>query len=161
MHFRLAALTSVLLLAACATPPQFAPERTDRATFSQTGIASWYGRGHQGRRTASGERFNMNRLTAAHPTLPLDTVARVTNLSNNRTVKVRINDRGPVVRGRIIDLSRAAARRLDLEDDGIGRVRVEVFAADQLGRSAAAILPELAAAPVVTVASGPASVSDR
>src|SRR5687767_1435960 len=76
------------------------------------GIASYYGSAHQGRKTASGERFDMNKLTAAHRTLPFGQKVRVTNLGNQRSVIVRINDRGPFVRGRIIDLSQAAAQEL-------------------------------------------------
>lgn len=90
----------------------------------RTGIASWYGPQHHGRRTANGERFDRNALTAAHPTLPLNTRVRVVNLRNNRDVIVRINDRGPGY-GRMIDLSEAAARELDMIDRGLARVRVE------------------------------------
>ena len=87
------------------------------------GHASWYGPGFGGRRTASGERFNPHALTGAHRTLPLGTNVRVTNLRNGRSVTVRINDRGPFVRGRTIDLSLAAARQIGLT--GIGRVSIE------------------------------------
>ena len=79
-----------------------------------SGMASWYGPGFQGRRTASGERFNTHALTAAHKTLPFGTRVRVVNQRNGRSVVVRINDRGPHVRGRMIDLSRAAARAIGL-----------------------------------------------
>jgi rare lipoprotein A (peptidoglycan hydrolase) len=94
----------------------------------QVGPASWYGPYHHGRPTASGERFSMYHMTAAHRTLPLGTIVRVTNLQTGRRVVVRINDRGPYVepQRRIIDLSRAATRRLGLERPGVGRVRVEV-----------------------------------
>lgn len=91
----------------------------------QVGKASWYGPGFHGRKTASGELFNQNRLTAAHRRLPLGTRARVTNLGNGRAIEVTINDRGPYVGGRIIDLSRAAARRLAIS--GVGQVRVEAL----------------------------------
>jgi rare lipoprotein A len=91
------------------------------------GIASWYGPGFDGRRTASGEHFNKNHLTAAHPTLPFGSVVRVKNLYNGRTVDVRINDRGPFVKGRIIDLSEEAARQIDLKQRGIGEVEVRVL----------------------------------
>ena len=80
--------------------------------------------------TAQGEPFDMNKLTAAHRTLPLDTTVRVTNLENRKTVKVRINDRGPYVAGRVIDLSARAAKELAIAD-GITRVRIEVFTSDQ------------------------------
>jgi hypothetical protein len=93
---------------------------------SQVVIASWYGPGFEGRRTASGERFQAQDLTAAHRSLPLGSQVTVTNLANGKSVRVRINDRGPYVRGRTIDLSRGAARRLGLERRGIGRVRITV-----------------------------------
>ena len=80
----------------------------------ETGIASWYGHPYHGRRAANGEIYDMEKLTAAHRTYPFDTWVRVRNLSNDRTVDVRIQDRGPFVRGRIIDLSHAAAREIDL-----------------------------------------------
>jgi rare lipoprotein A len=84
------------------------------------GIASWYGKRFHGRRTASGERFDMHALTAAHRTLPFGTVVRVTSLVNGRTVDVRINDRGPHLKQRVIDLSQAAARVLGLLESGAG-----------------------------------------
>jgi rare lipoprotein A len=95
----------------------------------QTGRTAWYGAQHQGRRTASGARFDMYQLTAAHRTLPLGTRVRVTNLENGRAVNVRVNDRGPVGRGRILDLSYAAARALGAVGAGVVRVRLEVLAA--------------------------------
>jgi rare lipoprotein A len=94
-------------------------------SFSQEGIASWYGAEFEGRPTASGEIFNASRLTAAHPTLPFGTMLRVTNKHNNKTVTVRINDRGPFVSARIIDLSRAAAQQLDMIKTGTAPVFVE------------------------------------
>jgi rare lipoprotein A len=93
----------------------------------QVGVASWYGPGFHGRPTASGEPFDQHDLTAAHPSLPLGSRARVTSLTNHRTVDVRINDRGPFVDGRIIDLSYAAACRLDMIGPGIMPVRLEVL----------------------------------
>jgi rare lipoprotein A len=92
----------------------------------QVGTASWYGTSFHGRPTASGEPYNMFDLTAAHPSLPLGTHVRVTNLRNGRAVVVRINDRGPAVPGRIIDLSYSAARMLDLKAWGLQRVRLDV-----------------------------------
>src|SRR5882762_1657199 len=92
----------------------------------QVGTASWYGSYFHGKETASGEPFNMYDLTAAHPTLPLGTFVKVTNLRNGRTLVVRVNDRGPVVDGRIIDLSYEAARELDLKKQGIQRVRLDL-----------------------------------
>jgi peptidoglycan lytic transglycosylase len=117
----------LLVLSACATPP--APER---ASFTQEGVASWYGKTHQGRLTANGERFDMRALTAAHRSLPFGTVVRVTNLDTGRTVRLRVNDRGPYVGGRILDLSVAAAAALGLKEDGLARVRIDVFASDQV-----------------------------
>lgn len=93
--------------------------------FEQTGRASWYGRGFHGRRTANGERFDMHALTAAHRTLPLGSYVRVTNPATSRSVVVRINDRGPYARGRVIDLSMAAANALDMRHSGTARVKIE------------------------------------
>ena len=93
-----------------------------------TGQASWYGRQHQGKRTASGETYDMNKLTAAHRTLPMGTRVRVTNVDNGRTVEVRINDRGPFVGHRVLDLSYAAARRLGAVGEGVIAVTLEVLA---------------------------------
>ncbi|HEX6209247.1 MAG TPA: septal ring lytic transglycosylase RlpA family protein [Methylomirabilota bacterium] len=113
--------------ASTSTPPP-APGAAPRARLTtQTGRASWYGRMHHGRLTASGERFDMHALTAAHPTLPFGTRLRVVNLANDRVVEVRINDRGPNVSGRIIDLSYAAARALGAIDPGIVPVRLTVL----------------------------------
>jgi rare lipoprotein A len=89
----------------------------------QIGIASWYGNRFQGRTTAAGEAFDMNELTCAHPTLPMGTWLRVTNLHNRKSTFVRVNDRGPVVDGRIVDLSFAAAQVIGLS--GVGRVKLE------------------------------------
>ena len=102
----------------CMTPPRPAAE---------TGRASWYGEAHHGLPTASGERFDMNALTAAHPTLPFGTRLRVVNLDNHREVEVRINDRGPAAPGRVIDLSYAAARALGAVGAGIVPVRLTVL----------------------------------
>ena len=90
--------------------------------FTTTGIASWYGPGFHGRKTASGEKFNMYALTAAHKTLPLHSMVRVTNTKNHRSIIVKINDRGPFVRGRSLDLSLASARALGVS----GTARVEM-----------------------------------
>ena len=94
----------------------------------QTGKASWYGPHFQGKETASGETFNMNDLTAAHRKLPLGTIVRVTNVANGKQVTVRINDRGPVYRSRIIDLSSKAAKLLGLRGVGVQTVHLEVVA---------------------------------
>ncbi len=99
--------------------------------FVQTGIASWYGRKFHGRKTANGEIYNMYAMTAAHKTLPLGTWVRVQNLKNKKKIVVRINDRGPFIQGRIIDLSYTGAKRLDIVDSGTAKVRITA-----LGRAA-------------------------
>ncbi|SDF74463.1 rare lipoprotein A [Limimonas halophila] len=104
---------------------------------TETGIASWYGRKFDGRRTANGEIFDSTKLTAAHRTLPLPSMVRVTNLENGRVVKLRVNDRGPFARDRILDVTRRAARLLGFKDEGTTRVRVEVLE-DESRRMAAA-----------------------
>lgn len=106
-------------------PPVPAPETT--ATDVGTGTASYYGPGLQGNPTASGERFDMNKLTAAHRTLPMGSRVRVTNLRNGRSVVVRINDRGPFHGNRMIDLSKEAARRIGMLGAGKARVRLELL----------------------------------
>lgn len=108
-------LLLTLLLAGCAHRP--APQR---------GQASWYGRGYAGKPTASGETFRPRKRTAAHRTLPFGTVVRVTRTDTGESVRVRINDRGPFVDGRIIDLSRRAARRIDMVKAGVAPVEVKV-----------------------------------
>ncbi len=95
--------------------------------YNVVGTASWYGRPFHGRKTASGQIYNMNALTAAHPTLPLGTQVRVTNLANRRSVVLTVNDRGPFSKGRIIDVSRRAAEHLVFISAGTARVRVEVI----------------------------------
>ena len=94
---------------------------------SQVGKASWYGRIFQHKQTASGEPYDMYQFTAAHRTFPLGSWVKVTNLKNEKSVVVRINDRGPVLRNRIIDLSYGAAKMLGLGEDGIGRVRLDLI----------------------------------
>jgi rare lipoprotein A len=116
---------TALALAACG-PPHEARTRT-AAHPTERGLATYYGREQQGGPTASGERFDRNKLTAAHRTLPLGTRVRVTNTRNGRSVEVRINDRGPYGRGRIIDVSEAAARQLGMIDAGVVPVTVEVL----------------------------------
>jgi rare lipoprotein A len=102
-----------------------------RSLHARVGTASWYGPGFHGRRTANGEEYNMHALTAAHRTLPFGTRVSVTNLSNGRSVVVRINDRGPFVKNRIIDLSHAAAERIDMIGSGTARVRLRVLGQGQ------------------------------
>lgn len=109
-------------------PSRPRPPAVRPGSFEQTGEASWYGRQHHGKPTASGETYDMHKLTAAHPSLPLGTRVLVTNLDNGRTVEVRINDRGPFVSGRVLDLSYAAARRLGAIGDGVVPVGLKVLA---------------------------------
>ena len=97
--------------------------------YTEEGVASWYGIPYHGRKAADGETYDMETLVAAHRVMPFNTWLKVTNLANNKIVTVRIIDRGPFVDGRIIDLSKAAARQLELLGPGIGRVRLEVIAA--------------------------------
>lgn len=99
--------------------------------YRERGVASWYGRKFHGRRTSSGEPYDMHAMTAAHKTLPLPTWVRVTNLQNRRSIVVRVNDRGPFVDERLIDLSYAAAKALDLVRDGTGLVEVEALSFDE------------------------------
>lgn len=113
---------SLLLLAGCATQDE---TPIDPHGYDESGVASFYGAAHQGRRTASGERFDARALTAAHRRLPFGSRVVVTNLSNERSVIVRITDRGPHARRRLIDLSRAAAERLGMLDTGTAKVRVQ------------------------------------
>jgi rare lipoprotein A len=98
------------------------PERVSQ--YEVVGIASWYGEDYHGRLTSNGELYDMNALTAAHPTLPLPSLVRVTNLENGRSMVLRVNDRGPFVNDRVIDLSRGAAQALDFEYRGLARVHV-------------------------------------
>ena len=93
--------------------------------FRQVGVASWYGPGFHGRKTASGERFDQNDFTAAHRKLPLGSEVKVTNLENGRSITVEINDRGPYAKGRVLDLSKAAARKLGMVENGVAKVRIE------------------------------------
>lgn len=112
--------------------------------YVQTGIASWYGKDFHGGPTASGERYDMNTLTAAHPSLPFGTLVRVTNLQNGKDVVVRVNNRGPYRKNRIIDLSKEAARQLGMVGAGIAKVRVEVVTAgESIGRWGQATLRKL------------------
>src|SRR5271165_4639591 len=104
-----------------------APNVPAQVLSPETGLASWYGHPYHGRAAANGEIYDMEKLTAAHRTLPFGTWVRVTNLTNGKTTEVRITDRGPFIDGRIIDLSRAAAREIDLLIPGIVQVRVDVI----------------------------------
>ena len=123
MHLRSAFFSMILILGV--SLPGCAHKL--RAGSSQKGKASWYGESHQGTRTASGEKFDMNALTAAHRTLPMNSVVRVTSLSSGKSVSVRINDRGPFSGGRIIDVSKAAAQQLGFIQKGTDEVELEVL----------------------------------
>jgi rare lipoprotein A len=135
----------------------------EQPDYDETGIASWYGEQFHGRLTANGEIFDRNQISAAHPTLPMPVNARVTNLENGRSLVVRINDRGPFVNGRIIDLSEHAAQLLGYYEQGTARVRVtflgraELYGADTL-LAGEGTPPEIAtavpAAPTTVIASG-------
>ena len=122
---------TALLIGAClhgpvaAQQPAAASASASVSSFSEEGVAAWYGRKFAGRRTASGKRFNPEAMTAAHPSLPFGSRVRVTNLDNERTVEVTINDRGPTSPGRIIDLSLGAARKLGMVRKGLADVRIE------------------------------------
>ncbi|EXF43980.1 lipoprotein [Pseudomonas sp. BAY1663] len=124
-------LLLALLAGGCAerqpAPPAATPPPSRQEGFTQSGKASYYARMHHGKRTANGETHDQNALVAAHRSLPFGTRVRVTNLNNGKQVVVRINDRGPFRRGRIIDLSRAAARQLDMLNAGVARVRIETL----------------------------------
>jgi rare lipoprotein A len=132
--FRSAALACALAVLALTSSscgrdekPATAPDGARAAGgYRQKGLASWYGPKFHGRTTASGERYNMFDMTAAHKTLPFGTKVKITNLENGRKVHVRINDRGPFVKGRIIDLSYAAAKELDITRSGVVKVKLEV-----------------------------------
>ena len=116
----------VVGLAACSVPPSRIPPPVTAPRVGQTGIASWYGPGFHGKTTASGIIYNQHDLTAAHQTLPIGTRVLVTNLDNGRSIEVLINDRGPFAKGRIIDLSYAAAESLGMIGPGTIPVRIEV-----------------------------------
>ena len=120
------ALGASLPLAACAHHYRFPPAQAPSIGRVEVGIASWYGPGYDGKRTSSGERFDQDDLTAAHASWQFGTRVRVTYLGTGRSVVVRINDRFPNHKGRVIDLSRAAARQIGLIGPGTGRVRLEI-----------------------------------
>ncbi len=111
------------------SPPRQPPPPALPGSYVEEGVASWYGVPFHGRRAANGETYNMYKLTAAHRTLPFESVVRVTNLKNGRQTEVRINDRGPFIENRVIDLSLAAARELELVAMGVAPVRLELLAA--------------------------------
>ncbi|WP_248794860.1 septal ring lytic transglycosylase RlpA family protein [Pseudomonas sp. MWU13-2105] len=115
----LAAFALLSLLAGCAS------HDINPRGYDETGMASYYGAKHQGKRTASGEPFDQHAMTAAHRQLPFGTRVKVTNLANDKSVIVRVNDRGPHTRGRLIDLSREAAAQLGMLQGGTARVRIQ------------------------------------
>jgi rare lipoprotein A len=120
--------------AAPAAPGSSAPRRSSVTVapgYSETGIASWYGHPYHGRQAADGEIYDMEKLVAAHRTLPFNTWVRVENLTNSKTVEVRIIDRGPFIDGRIIDLSHAAAKAINMEISGTATVRMDVIKAPE------------------------------
>jgi len=116
-----------VLLPACSAVTEKTNGNELSYASSQSGKASWYGPGFQGRKTANGERFNMNAYSAAHRTLAFGTKICVENLKNGRGVTVRVNDRGPFIRGRVVDVSRQAARTLGMVKSGTASVRVAVM----------------------------------
>jgi len=121
----LLALTAPLLLGGCAS--------ARRGVAVERGVASWYGPGFHGNFTASGERYDMDGMTAAHRTLPFGTIVEVRNLENGRTARVKINDRGPFVKNRILDLSRAAARALGIYGPGTAMVEIVAVGVEPIG----------------------------
>jgi rare lipoprotein A len=122
----LALITLLVLTGACRKKVSTA--KAPRIGTSETGIASWYGHPYHGRRAANGEIYDMEKLTAAHRTLPFDTWVEIRNLTNDKSVAVRVTDRGPFIDGRIIDVSHAAARAIDLIGPGTARVRLTIIA---------------------------------
>ena len=152
----------VSVVAGCALPRGRPPAPPPVVDGVQVGVASWYGPGFHGNRTANGEIYDQYELTAAHPSLPLGTRVMVTNLSNGRSVEVRINDRGPFVDGRAIDLSYAAARVLRMVGPGTARVRIDALASSTrvAERSVALVPPAPRDLPVARYLVQVASLSD-
>ena len=137
-------IPALLLLAACARTVAVPPPSPPITGAEETGLASWYGHPYHGRRTASGEVYDMNELTAAHRSLPLGTRVMVTNLDTGQVVEVRINDRGPLVQERILDLSYAAARVVGGDRAGVIPVRLRVLAPGNAYPSATPTSPSAA-----------------
>ena len=128
--FAAACAAAAFVLAGCKTEnssprESAAPTQESIPSFQQSGTASWYGPGFHGKRTASGDTFDQNEMTAAHRTLPLGTKAEVTDVETGKSVQVTINDRGPYVKNRVIDLSKAAAKELGITKDGTAKVKIE------------------------------------
>ena len=123
-------ITAAFVLSACQQSGPFGKDEPALSCvaargYTERGIASWYGREHHGKRTASGQTFDMNGLTAAHRKLPLGTKIKVTNLENGKTVMLTVNDRGPYVRGRFLDVSHRAAKDLNFAQAGTTEVRID------------------------------------
>ncbi|WP_299990159.1 septal ring lytic transglycosylase RlpA family protein [uncultured Pontibacter sp.] len=130
-------LTVIIFLFIGVSQPTFA-QKNDK---TQIGSASWYGSKYHGRKTSSGERYNKNEMTAAHKTLPFGTMVKVTNPANDKSVVLRINDRGPFVGKRIIDVSEAAARKLGIHATGVAKVEVEVLDKNEVAAANAETKP--------------------
>lgn len=140
---------------------EYVPIKTITA-YRRQGTASWYGRKFHGQRTAGGEVYDMYAMTAAHPTLPIPSYVRVTNLENRRSVVVRINDRGPFASGRIMDLSYAAAHRLGFAGSGAAQVELEsILPSEPAAALAARPAPESAALPAATSAPSPSPAAAK
>ena len=127
MNSRLWALCVLLMASACLLGCPSKPSVVRPPAYDTVGMASFYGKKFHGRKTANGERFNMNAMTAAHKRLAFGTMVRVTHVQNGRSVVVRINDRGPFSKGRIIDLSYAAAKKLGMISQGVAKVRLRIL----------------------------------
>lgn len=123
----LLAIIAVVFISACTSAPYSQQVNTSQVGFVEEGIASFYANKYQFRTTANGERFNQFASTAAHKTLPFNSRVRVTNLDNGKSVVVRINDRGPFINGRIIDLSRSSFSEIADTKAGLARVKIEVI----------------------------------
>ena len=122
-------LTTISACAGRSKPAEISYQKSVPALkLVDEGIASWYGPGFYGRKTASGERFTKHKYTCAHRKLPFGTELKVTNLNNSKSIMVRVNDRGPFIKGRVIDLSYAAAKDLEITKSGTGKVKIEIAA---------------------------------
>lgn len=127
LHAVAVVLSLVVTMPAMASQNHQRQAEFQQSAAVQVGAASWYGRWHAGRRTATGERFDPRAMTCAHRSLPLGSVIKVTDLATGKKVAVEVNDRGPYVKGRILDLSEGAARELGIGDKGVTMVRLEVI----------------------------------
>jgi len=141
-------LLGIIFAQGCAHAPRTASHHPkenaipDYQEYQQEGFASWYGPGFHGRRTASGERFNTHAMTCAHKSLPFGTRLKVTNLETGQASVVTVNDRGPFVRGRIIDVSKKAAQELDLIRTGVAKVKIETVPASEYLSASLDVDPE-------------------